>query len=107
MMATGPTFTMVHSMLMMRCGGCHGAAGMLMLGAKDAAYTALMADAAGMGCSGMKRVAPGMPAMSVLVMALKMNGCRMTATRMPPTGALPDADIKMVEDWITAGAMNN
>jgi hypothetical protein len=108
MTATGPTFTMVHAMVLMpKCSGCHGPAGGLMLAMKDAAYTALMANATGASCSTMKRVVPNMPEMSVLVMALKKNGCRMMAMQMPPAGPLPDTDIKMVEDWIKAGAMNN
>jgi len=93
--------------LMPKCGGCHGAAGGLMLAMKDAAYTALMANATGGMCSGMKRVVPNMPDTSVLLMALKKSGCRMSSMQMPPAGMLPATDIKMVEDWIKAGAMNN
>jgi hypothetical protein len=103
--AAGPTFSDVYSMVLMpRCMGCHGMAGGLSLATKDGAFTALMADSS--TCMGMKRVTPGMPAMSALIAAMRGTGCRM-GRPMPPMGALPDADIKRVEDWITAGAMNN
>lgn len=105
-MATGPKFSEVYPILMMRCAGCHGSAGGLMLGSKDAAHTALMANST--TCMGMKRVVPNMPEMSMLIQALKGMGCRMGRPMPPmPMPMLSEADVKKISDWIAGGAKND
>ena len=46
-------------------------------------------------------VIPGKPDSSALIGLLRGQGSR----RMPPDFPLPDVDIKLIEDWIMAGAM--
>jgi len=105
--ATGPKFSEVYPILMMRCAACHGAAGGVMLATKDAAYTSLMGMGAAGMCMGMKRVVAGNPDMSVLIQAVKGTGCRM-GRPMPPGGAMLSADdVKKLSDWIMAGAKND
>jgi hypothetical protein len=107
MMAAGPTFTEIYmSVLMPMCAGCHGALQPIM-NTKDAAFMNLTTGMGSGMCSMNDRVAAGMPDMSVLVMALKGEGCRM-GRPMPPAGGMVSADnIAKVEAWIMAGAMNN
>lgn len=44
----------------------------------------------------------GQPAGSPLVVTFLRGGN--TSLRMPPDGPLPEADIRLIEDWIAAGA---
>lgn len=103
------TFDMIYTNIFSKqCGpGCHltGMAGGLPM--KDAA-TALMnlVDKPSV-CKGLPRVTPGKPDMSVLSLILKgpVPGCAMRKGRMPEKRPpLSDADIQMVDDWITGGA---
>jgi hypothetical protein len=50
-------------------------------------------------------VAPGAPSRSHLVQALRGEGA--CVARMPPGGALSDADIAKVIAWICEGAPDN
>jgi hypothetical protein len=104
-----PTFTQIYdNILSMKCAACHGSGG-LNMSTKDLAHSTLVgADVAGMECTGMKRIVAGDPGMSVLVMALKAEGCRGRAGRMPPSGnPLSMEEIDQFIAWIAAGAMNN
>jgi len=105
--ATAPKFgTDVYPILMSKCAACHGASGGLMLGSKDAAYMNLMANST--TCSGMKRVVPNMPDMSVVVQAIKGAGCRMNRRMPPAPGAMLDAaSVTKITDWIMGGAKND
>jgi hypothetical protein len=92
----------------MKCAPCHGSGG-LNMSTKDLAHSTLVGvDVAGSECTGMKRIVAGDPAMSVLIMALKAEGCRGRAGRMPPSGdPLSMDEINQFSAWIAAGAMNN
>jgi len=105
--STAPKFSEIYmSIIMPTCAGCH-AATQPMMNTKDAAFMNLTTTMGSGMCSSMKRVTANMPAMSVLVMALKAEGCRMNRP-MPPAGARVSADnIAKIEAWIMAGAMNN
>jgi mono/diheme cytochrome c family protein len=92
----------------MKCAACHGSGG-LNMSTKDSAYSTIVnVDEAGPNCPGMKRVLPGDPTMSVLVLAIKAEGCRGPGGRMPPAGNPLSADeISKIVSWVQAGAMNN
>jgi hypothetical protein len=98
---------------------CHGGAGgMLMMTDADTAYTALF-DVMAMGVfpvpnfescneSGLKRVAPNDPDMSLLVQ--KLAGTQTCGTQMPPGGPnnlIPAEQLEQVRMWIAAGALKN
>jgi len=104
-----PTFTQIYdSILSVKCAPCHGSGG-LNMSTKDLAHSTLVGvDVAGTECACMKRIVAGDPAMSVLIMALKADGCRGRAGRMPPSGdPLSMEEINQFSAWIAAGAMNN
>jgi hypothetical protein len=106
---TAPTFSQIYdNILSMKCAPCHGSGG-LNMSTKDLAHSTLVGvDVAGTECAGMKRIVAGDPAMSVLIMALKAEGCRGRAGRMPPSGnALSTEEIDQFSAWIAAGAANN
>jgi len=48
-------------------------------------------------------VYPGSPGDSAMVSLMNAQG----SLRMPPDVPLPEADIELIENWITAGAPNN
>jgi hypothetical protein len=48
-------------------------------------------------------VIPGAPDQSAVVSLMNAQGSH----RMPPDVPLPEADIQLIENWITAGALNN
>ena len=48
-------------------------------------------------------VVPGDPGDSAVVSLMHAQG----STRMPPDVPLPEADIELIENWITSGAPNN
>jgi len=48
-------------------------------------------------------VRPGHPESSEIISLMHAQG----TLRMPPDTALPEADIQLIADWITAGAANN
>jgi mono/diheme cytochrome c family protein len=103
------TFTDIFTnILSTKCAACHGSGG-LNMSSKDLAHSTLVgADIAGSECMGMKRVVAGDPDMSVLVLALKAEGCRGRTGRMPPSGnPLSAEEIDKVSAWIRAGAMND
>ena len=107
---TAPTFTTVFAALGQSCSGfaCHAGgffpAGGLDLGSRAAAYTALLAPAAGGSCPG-DRVLAGDPDGSILVQRLEGSGC---GTRMPQNGApLSAQTLQLIRAWIAAGAPND
>jgi hypothetical protein len=61
----------------------------------------------GTGCAGMDvmRVKAGDPAASLLIQ--KLEGTQTCGNTMPPSGMLKPDQIKLVRDWITAGAKND
>jgi hypothetical protein len=121
--AGGPvTFTQVHEMILVgtgcSVGACHGSAmapSRLGLADKMEAYTGLVGTKAmgnagpmpGGGCAGMdfERVKAGDPAASLLVQ--KLEKTQTCGKEMPIGGMLKPEQIKMVRDWITAGAKND
>ncbi|HEY0706786.1 MAG TPA: hypothetical protein VGG33_08320 [Polyangia bacterium] len=100
-----PTFTMVYSMYIgPTCGTCHSMATAgnhkgVVLANKAAAFMTMNAVAG--------TIVAGNAANSNLVKLLQNMGTG-TAKRMPPGGTLATAaQIKLVSDWINAGAMDN
>jgi hypothetical protein len=55
------------------------------------------------------RVMPGRPEMSFVITVMEGVGRCADLPRMPPAPrpAVPPADIKIIRDWIAAGALNN
>jgi hypothetical protein len=122
--SSGPTFAQVKDLLAMSCKGskCHDAGNMgkqVDLVTSDGLYTRLttpLPDTTA-HCGGDTAVVAGMPTQSLLVKAVtgpdkvtckKGGGTEMIA-RMPddcPTArpCLTDAQIKLISDWVTAGA---
>lgn len=69
------------------------------------AYASLV-DVTSTQCADRLLVAPGSPSTSYLIDKLK--GTNMCAgSRMPKAGPLTQAQINLVENWITAGAIDN
>jgi len=54
---------------------------------------------------GIQRVAPGNPNLSYLVQ--KLEGTAASGGQMPPSGALDQADIDVIRQWITDGAIDD
>jgi Common central domain of tyrosinase len=102
-----PTFTRLYDGIMMdNCVPCHGA-GIVAFQTKQEAYDSLVGADVVEYCPGEKRVVPGDPATSVLIQALKGEGCRL-GRPMPPVGTrLSDADIERFSAWVRAGAKND
>ena len=89
-----PTFTdNVGPILAARCGTCHGSAG----GWSAADYESVMNSG-----TNSPVIVPGDPENSLL--AQKLLGVQQTGAIMPPSGALPDAEVSTIIDWIAAGA---
>jgi hypothetical protein len=97
---------------------CHAtaAATSLSLNNRDQAYMSLVNVAAmgknlvmgkGPDCkdSGLKRVVPGMPDQSLVM--LKVESMQPCGDPMPPTGPLSPDKVQMIRDWIMNGALNN
>jgi hypothetical protein len=119
-----PTWSAIYSEIIMAKGcsqgaQCHGGSGgMLMMADADSAYTALF-DVMAMGVlplpgfencneSGLKRVAPNDPDMSLLVQ--KLAGTQTCGMQMPPGGPaslIPAAQLEQVRMWIAAGALKD
>ncbi|WP_438005771.1 cellulose binding domain-containing protein [Sorangium sp. So ce321] len=108
--ACGPdtaTFADVQSILGTNCAGCHGgpagAAGLDLR--RDMAVAALVGQDARSCSSEHALVVPFMPSSSYLMNKLNDTGlCDPDESSMPPGAALPEADIKTINDWICAGA---
>lgn len=91
-----------------RCASCHSGvmpSGSLDLSDADTSFVELVNIAAANG-EAFLRVAPTDPDMSYLI--IKLEGNQVIGTPMPPPlGGLPQADIDVVRDWITNGALRN
>lgn len=117
-----PTWSAIYPEIIMARGcaqgaQCHGGAGgMLTLSDADTAYAALV-DVMAMGVlpgftncseSGLKRVVPNDPDMSLLVQ--KLAGTQMCGLQMPPGGPaslIPAEQLEQVKMWIAGGALKN
>jgi len=101
------TFSSLYTSIMTpKCVPCHGA-GVVPFQTKDEAYQSLVGIEAMDYCPGMKRVLAGDPDASVLILALKAQGCR-EGRPMPPSGMrLSDAEVQRFTAWIKAGAKND
>jgi hypothetical protein len=97
------------------CAVCHGMApsasnGNLgnIRGTKDTFFMTLVnKPAQGTSCMGKGMyIVPSQPAQSVLIQKISQDTPPCGA-RMPPSGPLQAADIKLVTDWVMAGALNN
>ena len=89
-----PTFAdNVGPILTARCGVCHGSAGEWSATGYDSVMTT---------GTNSPVVIPGDPENSLL--AQKILGVQTNGALMPPSGTLPDAEIRTIIDWITAGA---
>jgi hypothetical protein len=117
---TTPTFTDLFSTLLLpTCAGpfCHGTAvgGMLVMANADIAYQGLVNQpaqgmvpgASGVTCAstGLMRVVPGEPEMSLLY--LKLFDPPPCGDRMPVAQLLTTEQIEQIRLWIEAGALNN
>lgn len=113
--STAPTLTQIYDTIYaMKCAVCHsmapsdnanGALGMIR--SKDQFYQAIVGKPTqGSQCTGEGMyVVAGNPAMSVLVQKTSaMPPCGM---QMPLGGMLQQTEVKMLIDWISAGALNN
>jgi hypothetical protein len=117
-----PTWTAIYSEIIVAKGcaqgaQCHGGAGgMLMMADADAAYAALY-DVMAMGTlpgftncseSGLKRIVPSDPDMSLLVH--KLAGTQTCGLQMPPGGPavlISAQQLEQVRTWIAGGALKN
>src|SRR3990172_686559 len=92
--AAAPSFsTDILPILQSQCAACHG-----QLGGWDASTYETVVNSGNNGPA----VAPGDPAGSLL--AQKLLGTQSVGGLMPPTGALTQEQIRMIVDWIAAGA---
>jgi len=108
---SGPTFTTIQETIFnVRCIKCHSGAGApqgLQLDAANS-YNKLV-SATSSEVPTLKRVNPGDPTNSYLVIKIIPTDSRRIGDRMPRDGPpyLTDAEIQLVKDWITAGALKN
>ena len=120
--STTPSWTNVYQQVIVAngCAGaglCHGGnGGELRISDKSSGYKALVGVKAmgknsipgsGKNCvdSGLTRVVAGKPDESLLQQ--KLEGKQTCGDTMPPGGKLEDAQIKLVRDWIAAGAKDD
>jgi hypothetical protein len=108
-----PSFSQaIAPMLVAKCAtstGCHAGPNStgygLDMSSATAAYAGLV-NKPSVGIQGATRVKPGNPAGSLMIQVLQ--GAVPPVQRMPLTGApLTTAQIKLISDWIAAGAPNN
>jgi len=103
----GPNFSEIQAGLFTPdCASCHGGANpsaSLNLAA-GSSYANLVGIASTQD-AGIQRVNAGNPDMSYLI--AKLEGTAATGDVMPPSGMIAQADIDMVRQWITAGAIDD
>jgi mono/diheme cytochrome c family protein len=107
-----PTLTQIQAQIFdASCVSCHTDVGRTPAGVLNlkagSAFPNLFSQASS-GLPGATRVVPGNPGGSYLVQKLE-GAVGIAGLRMPRNGPpfLTDAQVKMVRDWITAGAQNN
>ncbi len=101
----GPNFSEIQAGLFTpSCSGCHGGnnpSGGLNLEAANSYANLVGIDST--AASGTQRVNAGNPDMSYLIQRLEGT----SGDVMPPSGMIPQADIDMVREWISAGAIDD
>lgn len=116
--ATAPTFTQIYDDIInnaglgaQRCNSCHGNNGSsgLSMNTKAAAYANLVTNGTTANCGAVtKRVTPNNTAQSSMFLKTSAAPPANCGTRMPRgQNPLNAAQIKMIQDWINAGALNN
>jgi hypothetical protein len=105
----GPTFSEIQANVFTptcATSNCHAGA---VLGAgldlTSANSYAMLVGVASTQNAGVQRVNPGSPNNSYLVQKLEGSGA--TGSRMPPSGALPQADVTTIRQWISDGAIDD
>jgi mono/diheme cytochrome c family protein len=107
-----PTLSQIQTQIFdVSCTGCHTDVGRNPSGGlnlKAGSAHASLVNVASSGSSGAMRVIPGNANTSYLVMKLE-GAPGIVGMRMPRNGPpfLTDAQVKMIRDWIAAGAPNN
>jgi len=86
--------------------GCHsGAAPDAGLNLEAANSYAMLIGIAATQDAGVQRVNPGNPNLSYLIS--KLEGPGASGGQMPPSGPMPQAEIDVIRQWITAGAVDD
>lgn len=86
--------------------GCHsGSSPAASLNLEAANSHAMLVGIAATQDSGVQRVNPGNPNLSYLI--TKLEGPGATGEQMPPGNPLPQADIDVIRQWITDGAIDD
>ena len=86
--------------------GCHaGVNPAASLSLEAGTSYAMLVGVASSQDSGIQRVNPSNPDLSYLIQ--KLEGTAGSGGVMPPSGALPDADIATIRQWIAAGAVDD
>lgn len=85
--------------------GCHDAGASAGLDLRDGTSYAMLVDIPSSQDGNILRVAPNNPDASYLVQ--KLEGTAATGQQMPPGGALAQAEIDVVRQWITDGALDD
>lgn len=110
--STAPTLTMIQSQIFdTGCASCHTDVGRTPAGGtnlKAGSSFAALVNVASTGLAGATRVIPGNPNGSYLVQKLE-GAAGIVGLRMPRSGPpfLSEAQVRMIRDWIAAGALNN
>ena len=88
-----------------RCTSCHGGPAPLGGLALDGGRVrAQLIDVPSLECASARRVVPGKPDASYLMMKLTGTGACFVGARMPMGGDIPPAEVAVVRSWIAAGA---
>ena len=110
--STAPTLSAIQTQIFdPGCASCHTDVGRTPSGGtnlKAGASFAALVNVPSNAKAGAIRVIPGNPNGSYLIQKLEGDG-GIVGTRMPRTGPpfLTDAQVKMIRDWIAAGAPNS
>lgn len=109
--STAPTLTQIQTQIFdPGCSSCHTDVGRTPssgLNLKAGSAFSNLVGVSSVGLAGAVRVIAGNPNSSYLVQKLE-GAANIAGVQMPRVGApLTAAQIKMIRDWITAGALNN
>ena len=107
----GPGFAKVYTQLLeANCSGCHGPSSshLFVMGSdKDSTYAKLMAGKGKPKCASKSFITAGNPGQSLLFLKIDPNSVHGCGVKMPKGGAPIDSSLlKLVKDWIAAGAKN-